>query len=116
MPRNGVPCPIAVAQHVFDAALAQVRARVAKRAHARKHDAVSRRDDRGVVGDDHVGDASVLEALLDAAQVAHLVVDDRDAWAHSEPFVDGTPLTRASSATASLSARATALNAASMMW
>ena len=105
-----------VAQHVFDAALAQVRRGVAKRADARQHDSIGGFDLGGVVGDDDVFDSGVLEALLHAAQVAHLVVDDGDVRAHNAPFVDGTPLTRASSATAAASARATALNAASMMW
>ena len=94
----------------------QVGGGVAKRADAGQHDAVGCGDDLGVVGDDDVGDAGVLEALLDAAQVAHAVVDDGDARAHRLPFVEGTPATRGSIATASLSARATALNAASMMW
>jgi hypothetical protein len=38
------------------------------------------------------------------------VVLDNNPRAYSWPFVDGTPITRASSATASRSARATALN------
>ena len=44
--------------------------------------------------------------------------DDRPPTVHvdSVPFVDGTPTTRASSATASRNARATDLNCASTMW
>ena len=58
--------------------------------------------------------ADVLERLLDAAAVAHAVVDDRDHV--SVPFVDGTPVSLGSTATATRSARANALKHASIMW
>src|SRR5206468_11779874 len=57
----------------------------------------------------------VLERLLDAAPVAHPVVDDAD-HAVSVPFVLGTPVSVGSMAIAARSARAKALNSASIMW
>ena len=71
--------------------------------------------DRVVVARDHRARADVLERLLDAAPVAHPVVDDRD-HASSVPLVDGTPVSRGSTATAARSARANALKHASIMW
>ena len=48
----------------------------------------------GGVAGDRRGGADVLERLLDRAQVAHPVVEDRDPRAHSlsVPLVEGTPL------------------------
>ena len=89
--------------------------RLAERAHARED------DQRGVADAVVVGRpvgrrADVLERLLDAAEVAHAVVDDRDAR-HRSPLVDGiAPPASGSIATAWRSARANALNAASTMW
>ena len=60
-----------------------------------------------VVGGEHRGRPDVLERLLDAAAVAHAVVDDRDHV--SVPFVDGIPVSVGSTATAARSARANAL-------
>jgi len=51
-----------------------------------------------------------------AAEVAHLEVEDREAGAHRLPFVDGTPVTRGFGATATASARATALKVPSIAW
>src|SRR5262245_37918955 len=63
--------------------------------------------------------AEPLERLGGAAQVAHLVVQDRDQGsrarrAHRNPLVEGTPPTRGLAATAAASARATALKQASI--
>ena len=62
--------------------------------------------------------ADVLERLLDRAQVAHPVVEDRDPGAHSlsVPLVEGTPLSSGSIETATRRARAKALKQASIMW
>ena len=59
--------------------------------------------------------ADVLERLLDAAAVAHPVVDERDRHV-SVPLVEGTPVSSGSIATAIRSARAKALKQASIMW
>src|SRR5262249_4705244 len=60
----------------------------------------------------------MLQRLLDRAQIAHPVVEDRDPRAHwlSVPLVDGTPVSSGSIETATRSARAKALNEASIMW
>src|SRR5205807_709557 len=62
----------------------------------------------------------VLECLLDRAAIAHAVVDHADpgpAAAHfSVPLVLGIPDSRGSTSIAAASARAAALNAASIMW
>src|SRR6202030_2720576 len=66
----------------------------------------------------------MLERLLHRATVAHAIVDHRDLHglldqghhAVSVPFVLGTPLSVGSIATAWRSARANALNDASIMW
>src|SRR5918997_1117413 len=57
----------------------------------------------------------LVEELVqgEGAQVPHPVVEDGD---QRRPLVEGTPCTRASSETASRSARANALNDASTMW
>ena len=64
-----------------------------------------------VVGDHGLG-ADPLERLLDRAQVAHPVVEDRAPVRHrsSVPLVEGTPVSSGSIETASRSARANALN------
>src|SRR4051794_8281710 len=77
--------------------------------------------ERVVVAGQHDAGADPFERLLDAAAVAHAVVDDPDrrrarAHAVSVPFVDGTPASVGSIATAARSARANALKAASIMW
>src|SRR4029077_663406 len=72
-----------------------------------------------VAAHDNVG-ADVLERLEDRPAVAPPVVYQADAGgrthAVSVPFVDGTPVSVGSIATAVRSARAVALNAASIMW
>ena len=74
---------------------------------------ICRVDDRGVLGDDRL-QAQALERVVDAAEVAPPVIDDRD---HSDPFVEGTtPAMRGSSRVAWATARATALKTASAMW
>ena len=71
------------------------------------HDDAVRRADRVVVGGQQRVGADVLERLLDAAAVAHAVVDDGDHV--SVPLVDGIPVSVGSTATAARSARANAL-------
>ena len=89
--------------------------RVVKRAVAGEHGGVGGVDDPGVLGHERL-QAKALERLLDAAEVAASVVDDRD-HEPSDPFVDGTtPAMRGSSRVAWATARATALNTASAMW
>ena len=86
-------------------------------AHRLRERADARQDDRARVahvGGDHRLGADVRERLLDAAPVAHPVVGDRDHV--SVPFVDGTPVSSGSIATAARSARASALKHASIMW
>src|SRR5207247_8253718 len=78
----------------------------------RQDDSLGLADGGVVAGDLHRG-AHVLERLLDGPEVAHPVVEDGD---HRSPFVDGTPASVASSAIARRSARAKALNAASITW
>src|SRR5690606_25467437 len=89
-----------------------------------EHDAVGGRDPLGVGGDLGL-DPDVLQRLLDAAPVAHAVVDDRQSTvaersfarhAVSVPLVDGTPRSFGSIDTATRSARASALIPASIMW
>ena len=62
--------------------------------------------------------ADPLQRLLDRAQVPHPVVEDADAGRRhvSVPFVEGTPFSSGSIATASRSALANALKQASIMW
>ena len=61
--------------------------------------------------------AGALDRAHGGAEVARAVVEDDDrAAAQSVPLVDGTPVSRGSSATASRNARANALNCASTMW
>src|SRR5205807_4630192 len=89
-----------------------------KRADARHDQAVAAAKRLGIARDLSAS-AHPLERLLHRAAVAHPVVDDGDARpvAHtSVPFVLGTPCSVGSSATAARSARASALNAASIMW
>src|SRR5207253_4052580 len=59
-----------------------------------------------------------LERADGGADVAEPVVEHDDAGRtrHRLPFVEGTPVSRGSSATASRNARATALNCASTRW
>ena len=62
--------------------------------------------------------AGPLERADGGAQVPRAVVEDDDAGrgAQSRPLVDGTPVSRGSSATASRNARAKALNCVSTRW
>src|SRR5690606_8962406 len=63
----------------------------------------------------HLG-AGPRERAFGRMQVAGAVVQQNHRGTHSAPFVDGTPLTRGSGSTAARSARATALNSASVTW
>ena len=107
----------ALAQQPVEAELAYRRHRRRKRADARQDDTVRGSHDVVLAGDRRAG-ADMLEGLLGRAQVAHAVVEDRDRrpGAHSSPFVEGMPCSSGSIETASRSARAKALNAASTMW
>ena len=85
-----------VADRPDQVAAAQFGDRVPKRAHARQHDLIGR-GQLGRAGRDRRRMAHLLEALLDAAQVAHLVVDDGDlvmaVSSVSGHFGDSAPLT-----------------------
>jgi hypothetical protein len=75
----------------------------------------------GVLGGGPVGGelhrgAGPLQGADGRAEVAGAVVQDDDAGGQSEPFVDGTPVSRGSIDTASRNARANALNCASTRW
>ena len=74
---------------------------------------------RVVIGAQDGARADALDGLLHRAAVPDPVVDDPDGDRHqsvSVPFVDGMPVSAGSIATAWRSARANALNAASIMW
>ena len=66
--------------------------------------------------------AEVLERLLDRPPVAHPIIDEPDHGevgarpTYNTPFVEGTPVSVGSIATAARSARAKALKDASIMW
>ena len=85
--------------------------------HAGKHQARSRRNVSGRVGDNRLP-AHGSKAVLHREEVSLVVVDDDDLGRchQSAPFVDGMPSTRGSGSTAALSARANDLNVASRMW
>ena len=99
--------------------LAQGAAACGKGAVARQHDPVGPDRERRVRGHHHLGPgipAHQLERLFRRMQVAAVIVDQRDPH-HSAPLVEGrTPAIRGSGSTASRSARATALKAASAIW
>ena len=78
---------------------------------AGEHHAVGIIHLRGAIDDGDYGSRSP-QPLGDRHQVAGAVVDNGDAR-HVDPLVEATPLRRGSTATASRSARAIALNAAS---
>src|SRR5438477_586597 len=84
----------------------------AERADAGQNDAARAEDLRRIAAD-HRGHSRASDRLLDAAQVAHAVIDDRD---HRIPLVESTPRTRGSIDAAWDSARASPLNDASTMW
>ena len=113
----------ALPQQLVQAKLAQAVHRARKRAHARHHEARGCPQLRLVAADARAR-ADVLERLLHRAAVAHPIVDDRDLdrllgrvdHHVSVPLVLGTPVSVGSIATAWRSARANALNAASIMW
>ena len=106
MPSTGRPAGDARPQRLVVAALAQAGHRGARRADAGQDGEIGSRD---VV--DELG-AEPVERERDRAHVAGAVLADRDL--HSRPFVDGSP--SPSRATATRSARPTALNAASATW
>src|SRR3954471_7222435 len=113
--RAGPPAPD---DELVQGGRAEALHRRRERADAGHDEAVGRHQRFVVAGQQHAR-AHALERLLDAAAVAHPVVDDADrrgAHAVSVPFVDGTPGSVGSIATAARSARANALNAASIMW
>src|SRR4051794_9063945 len=93
-------------QRLVMAAVAQPRHRRARRSDPGKH----RKVGGGDVRDDRCSEP--LERELDRTDVAGPVLADRDP--HRTPFVDGRPAP--SRATATRSARPTALNAASATW
>ena len=88
-----------LAQQVVVAEPAHLLHGLREGADAGQHHAVRAADTLVVARDLGLG-AHVLERLLGRAQVAHAVVEDRDAR-HRTPFVDGTPVSVGSSATAS---------------
>ena len=87
------------------------------RADARHHEPVGVLGGLPVTGEGDLG-AGPLDRADGGAQVAGAVVEDDDGLrrAQSEPLVEGTPVSRGSSATASRKARANALNCVSTMW
>src|SRR5580704_8807099 len=99
---------------VREAELSEVAHRLRERPHARQHQPIGGAELVVVAGDGRAC-ADVLERLLDRATIPHAVVDDGDAGHVSVPFVLGTPRSVASSAVAARSARAAALNAASIV-
>ena len=105
-PSTGTPARGTFDDQLVEAPGAEAAHRLGERAHAGHHDPVGRAD-RVVVGGQARVCADVLERLLDAAAVAHPVVDDRDHV--SVPLVDGMPVSVGSTATAARSARANAL-------
>ena len=109
MPSSGVPdahrAPIASRHGASSAAVAR------EVADARHDEPRARRALVGRRGDDEVG-AERRQRLADRREIAGAVVDERD---HSSPFVLGSIFaSRASFAQATRSARANALNTASM--
>ena len=134
-PEDRRPLPRALDHELVEAQLAHGAHRRGKGADAGDDEAVGRAQ-RVVVGRQGHPGADALERLLDAAAVAHPVVDDPDARSprlrrpaialeteglrpaalHVKvPLVEGTPVSVGSMATAPRRARAKALNAASIM-
>ena len=111
----------ALAQQLVQPGGPQPPHRLGKRADAGQHEPGCLAQ-RGVIGRHRDRRADVLQRLLDRAAVAHPVVDDggRTSLGASQgrvPFVEGTtPSVPGTTATAVRSARAKALNAASIMW
>jgi hypothetical protein len=105
-----------LADRLDETELMQIAHRQRKRPDARQDEPVGS-PQLVAVGRDRRPRARVLERLLDRAAIAHPVIDHADArpGAHtSVPFVLGTPVSLGSTATAARSARAVALNAASI--
>ena len=118
MPRIGTPASRRSAISSSSPQLADPLHRLREGADAGQDHAVGGAHRVGV-GGDRRRDADVLERLLDRAQVAHPVVEDRDprvAHSLSVPLVEGTPLSSGSIETATRRARAKALKQASIMW
>ena len=94
-----------------------------ERAHSGQHHPTRLGDTARVTGDLR-HEAHPFQPLLDAPQIAHAVVDDRDHLGSSEsrtrpyrlPFVESTPSIRSSSPVARSMARANPLKHASMTW
>src|SRR5262249_18322419 len=107
----------ALGGQLVEAALADPLHRPRKGTDSRQDHPVSRPHHLRIAADGGAG-ADVLERLFDRAQVAHPVIEDRDPRAHEfkVPLVEGTPLSSGSIETATRSARAKALKAASTMW
>ena len=89
-PITGHPRGHPLAQQLVESERAHVLHRLRHRPDAGQHDAVGLAHARVVSGQLGLG-AHVLERLVDRAQVAHPVVEDRDVGAHSRPLVEGTP-------------------------
>src|SRR5262249_46386795 len=112
-----------LAQQLIEPELTQVAHRARKRSHAGQDQPVGAAQAL-LLGRHARPRADVLERLLDRTAVAHAVVHDgylhglldQRAHALNVPFVLGTPCSLGSIATAWRSARAKALNAASIMW
>ena len=102
MPRIGTPASRRSAISSSRPRLADPLHRPREGADAGQDQAVGGADRVGVAADARVG-ADVLERLLDRAQVAHPVVEDRDprsAHSLSVPLVEGTPVSSGSIETA----------------
>ena len=100
---------------LVEAELDEVAHALRERPDARDDERVGRLQRRRVARDERAR-ADVLQRLLHRSAVAHPVVDDRHRRHVSVPLVLGTPFSVGSRATAARSARAQALNVASITW
>src|SRR5262249_14091683 len=117
-PEKGPTRERRVADDVDEAGRLQVLDAGTERTHPRQHDSVRTPDVARIAAHPDLDVASglvrrALEALGGAPQIADAVVDDRD---HRMPLVESTPWMRGSIAVAASRARASPLNAASIMW
>lgn len=103
-PEHGKPVGRDLAQAGVESAAPQPLHRFPERADAWQHESVELAQQIGVVDGDDTG-ADVLERLDDRAPIPEPDVDEPDPrrarrGAQSTPFVEGTPLSRGSIATA----------------
>ena len=111
---HGGALPRALGDQPVEPQLSHALDRLREGTHAGEDEPVGGASRLGVGGPRDL-DADALERLLNRAQVAHPVVEDREPGHVSVPLVDGTPLSPGSIATAWRSVRAKALKQASIM-